>query len=429
LRLLLESLFWLLSGDALAKLATLVTTLVAVRVLDPLEFGLYTGFSATALLAGSMWDLGVSSLLTRELASDRLRGSVIARLLVLRARTFPLWLLVFVLGSFVFIRSRNVPAVALVAFAAASVAIATSTLPLAMLRARLRFRAAAASLAAGRWCTVVITLLALPKIGLGGGLTTLAAAVFAGELTILVIAGALAARIRNPDVGRRDAGDNRLNLRSALPFAANGLLSVAYNRFDVVILAALASTLQVSRYAPATRLQDALYLFSATAAAVALPLTARVWDRADGRNEVRRLLRRLTLLGLGIAVPLATIIFAYAEPIIRLVLGSDYVGAVTSTRILIWFLPFSAVSAPLLAGLGGCGRAVDGTKVYGVAFAIALVLHLSLDWWMGASGAAIASFVREPAALLVAVLYARRAGLVGAVGASRVQTRTLSEHL
>jgi O-antigen/teichoic acid export membrane protein len=428
-RLLLRSLFWLLSGDALAKLATLATTLVAVRVLNPLGFGLYIGLYATSVLAASSWDLGISSLLTRELASGRLGASVVLRLVVLRARTFPMWAIAFAVGALVFTRSIDVPIPALLAFAGASIAVASNAVPLAMLRGNLRFKAAAASLTAGRWCTVVVSLLALPSIGFGGGLTTLAAAVFAGELTILITAAALVARAASGSRKPGYATNDRLTVRNALPFATNSLLSIAYNRFDVLILAALASAGQVSLYAPATRLQDALYLFSGAAAAVALPLTARVWESADGPDEVRRLLRRLAVLGLAVALPLATIIFAYAEPIIRLALGNQYVGAATTTRILIWFLPFAAVTAPLLAGLSGCGRAVDATKVFGMAFAVALIMHLSLDWWLGATGAAVASLARDPAAFVVAMVYARRAGIVGAAVPSHGREHTTASEM
>lgn len=433
LRLLLRSLFWLLSGDALAKVATLATTLIAVRVLNPLEFGRYTGFYATAVLAASTWDLGVSSLLTRELASDRLQAPIIRRLVSLRVRTLPLWLVVFAGGAFVFARSSNVSVVALLAFAGASLAVGCNVLPLATLRAKLRFRAAAASLAVGRWCTTAVSLLALTHL-VGGGLTTLAIATFSGEATILVLGMVLIGRTLYRRRERHVASGNfnparRLTLRNAFPFAANSLLSIAYNRFDVLILAALATAAQVSLYAPATRLQDALYLFSGAAAGVALPLTARVWDSARGREEVRQLLRRLILLGLAVAMPLATLIFVYAPAIIRIALGDEYVGAVTTVRILIWFLPFAAVGAPILGALAGCGRAVDATKVFATAFGAALLMHLSLDWWWGATGAAVASLARDPAAVALAIIYARKAGLINVTAASQARTRAASEVL
>jgi O-antigen/teichoic acid export membrane protein len=432
LRPLVRSLLWLLSGDGLAKAATLVTTLIAVRALNPLEFGLYTGFYATAVLAGSIWDLGVSPLLTREVATGRLLPRVASRLASLRIRTSPLWLAVFVVGVSVFTRSHSVAIVTLLAFAGASLSIGSSVLPLAILRANFRFRAASVALSVGRWCTTALSLLALTQTGTSHALETLAGAAFAGELTIFVSALVLVA-LRNsrptPRGESATAVDPRtvLTLRRAFPFAANGLLSMAYNRFDVLVLAALASATQVSLYAPATRLQDGLYLFSGAAAALALPLTARLWGDAGGQEEVRKLLRRLVLLGVAVAIPVATTIFLYAEPIIRVTLGGEYSGAVTTVRILIWFLPFAAVAAPILGALAGCGRAADATKVFATAFIGALVMHLSLDWWWGATGAAVASLARDPAAVAVAILYARRAGLIDLSGGRRDRLRTASE--
>ena len=54
--------------------------------------------------------------------------------------------------------------------------------------------------------------------------------------------------------------------------AANGLLAVVYNRIDVLIVGGLASVGQLSLYAPASRIQDALYLIPSSLESVAFPV-------------------------------------------------------------------------------------------------------------------------------------------------------------
>ena len=110
------------------------------------------------------------------------------------------------------------------------------------------------------------------------------------------------------------------------------------------------------------------------------------------------------------------LIFVFAPIVIDVALGSAYDAAVTPTRILIWFLPFGALTAPLLAVLAGSGRAGDTTRVFATAFGIGIGLQFALDWRWGAEGAATASLLRDPAALAVSAVLAARAGLIGATG-------------
>jgi hypothetical protein len=68
----------------------------------------------------------------------------------------------------------------------------------------------------------------------------------------------------------------------------------------------------------------------------------------------------------------------------------------------------------MLAALAAAGRAIDTTKVYGATLVTAIVLHLSLDWWAGATGAAIASLGRDVAGVVTAWILASRAGVLPA---------------
>jgi O-antigen/teichoic acid export membrane protein len=236
----------------------------------------------------------------------------------------------------------------------------------------------------------------------------------AGELLTLTLAiFTLARRPAFHEVG--NYGDAaRVTLKAALPFNLNGLLITAYNRLDVVVLGALASAQQLGMYAPASRIQDALMLITSSLGVIAFPLVSAA--SARGRSdEVRGLVRRLVIIGLAISIPVAVVMTLLAPIAIRTILGADYVGAVTPTRILVWSLPFMAVSAPLLSALAGSGHAGETTKVFAAAFLTAIALHLSLDWWWGATGGAVASFVREPVALLVVVVIVIRLGLLNRV--------------
>jgi O-antigen/teichoic acid export membrane protein len=230
-------------------------------------------------------------------------------------------------------------------------------------------------------------------------------------LTLVLAARALMPELNDPRGQGRYQG--RPTLRAAMPFCANGVLAMAYNRFDVVILAALASVQQVGFYAPASRIQDALYLIPSSIGLIAFPFVAAACAEGAGHERVQRITRRLIALGVAVSVPITVVVFLSTPLLLRLVLGPQYDGAVIPTRILIWFLPFAAVQAPLLSALAGSGRAGDTTKVFAVTMATALALHALLDGSLGAVGGAIASLSRDPVAVVVALVLARRAGVIG----------------
>jgi len=190
------------------------------------------------------------------------------------------------------------------------------------------------------------------------------------------------------------------------------MLATAYNRFDVIFLSALSSVQQLGLYAPASRIQDLLYLLPGSLYAIALPMLSAASRKPNQSGEVYLLIRRFVGFGLLISIPTALAVFLFAGEMLRFVLGPAYMGSVTSTRILIWFLPMAAAGAPLIAALAACGHGADTTKIFATAFAVALSLHLLLDPRWGAVGGAVASLLRDPLALLVAFLLARRAGLL-----------------
>ena len=131
-----------------------------------------------------------------------------------------------------------------------------------------RFLADGVTLATGRWVTTGLALPALAASGDVGRLRALAAAALAGELVALSGAAFQLRRLPGRDVRSADPHD-LISFRRSLPFAANAAMAQFYNRLDIILVATLTSATQVAEYAPASRLQDALYL---------LPAHWRLWD-------------------------------------------------------------------------------------------------------------------------------------------------------
>lgn len=411
-RFLARSFLVSLTGDLSSKVAVLLTTLIAARALSPVEFGQFAGLSASAIFAASVWDAGVSTLLTREAAAGRVPArSTLRRVAGLRLQTLLFWFAAFGGGAGILSRGTSLPWPAILGFGASSLMFGTHALALAALRGRLHFGTATAALACGRWLTAVIALTALPSVGMTQGLAVFALAILAGEgLTLLLAASAAALGAVPSAPGLQPPQSGSLTLRAALPFAANSMLATAYNRFDVVIVAALTTPQQLGLYAPASRIQDALYLIPSAVGTVGLPTLSRVVHSQADPRAVRRLVRYMLVGGLGLTLPVALAGLVLAPVFVGVVLGSDYTGSVTPVRVLVWSMPLAAIGAPLLALLVSADKAVDSTKAFTAAFVVAVTLHLSLDWWWGATGAAIASLSRDAANVAATLYFVRRAG-------------------
>lgn len=367
------------------------------------------GLVASGFLAAAVWDLGLSTLLTREVATARINATdALLHSTWLRLRSFPFWLLAYFLSAFVLLGVGTSHLLAATAFAAGSILSAISILPLSAARAHGKFREASTCLAIGRGASLLIALPVL--VVRWDALIWIGVALMVGELTVLYLAINLAHKL--PRLSTRPTSGQVITLRRALPLAVNGVLATAYNRYDVVVLPALAGIGQLAAYAPASRIQDVLFLLPTAITVVALPQLSHAFGVTDSPAEVGRSVRRFIGMGLIVALPVAALCSLFAGALLAVFLGPHFASATASVRILVWFLPFAVIEAPIIAGLVAVNRAGQTTAMFVVTFGVALLLHLLLDHRFGAVGASFASLARDPAGLVVGLFLARRCGLL-----------------
>jgi O-antigen/teichoic acid export membrane protein len=393
-------------GDMATKAAVLTTTVAAARLLDPPAFAVYSGLLAVAILAAACWDAGIATLVTTAASRAAPPEAVFRRVLAARLMTLPVWVVAIGVGLFIFGSMTRVGWPTILLVSVCSLAAATS-LPLqASLRGHLQFGRSAMAAAAGRWLTALLALALALVEPAGDRLMTLFLAQAMGELATLAIAAALVVRMSGDAVDRQ-WNPLDVSLRKSLPFAANSVLTVAYNRLDIVVVATLTTTAQFAAYTPASRLQDALYLLPTALAAIALPYLSRTFLEPGGVDASRVVVRRLWKTGLVLAIPAAGILIIGMPAVIGLLLGPEYEASVPAARILSLSMIAAVVGAPILALLIAAGRGPATTRAFVAAFATSLLLHFSLDWWLGAVGAAIASVSRDIVNVAVAAYCAR----------------------
>lgn len=393
-------------GDLASKAAILLTTVIAARLLEPAAFAVFAGLLAVALLAAALWDAGISTVVTTAASRGAPTGAVVRRMLTARLPTLPVWLAAIAIGFIIFGSLAALNPATVLALSVSSMA-ASLSLPLqAILRGHLRFGRAAAASTTGRWLTAFVTLGLLFTDQADDVLLALFLAQAAGEVVTLLIAAALVARSAD-DVVDPTWDTSSVGLRRSLPFAANTVLAVAYNRLDLILVATLTTTAQLAAYTPASRLQDALYLLPAALAAVALPFLSRALAGPGGVAASRAMIHRLWRTGLVLALPAAAILIVGMPTVIDVLLGSEYAGSVPAARILTLSMILAVIGGPILALLMAAGRGPATTKAFVAAFGASLALNLALDWWLGSVGAAIASVSRDMVNVAVAAYCAR----------------------
>jgi O-antigen/teichoic acid export membrane protein len=398
---------WVLLGEISSKVALLITTFASARLLDPNAFAIYSGFLAIMLLSAAVSDLGLSQLLTRELAGCR-SGTVdgLIRVLTRKLAILPLWVITVAVSTWLLLSNQTVGGDVIIGYALGSLLVSAQLPFLGALRGLMQFRSAAAVQASGRWFTAVLILGAVitsPKAidpeRLVMGVTVL------GEAVLLALSMLFLRSHRNKTTESSSGG---LTLIRALPFAANTILSLVYNRMDIVIVAALTTATQLDAYAPASRIQDAAYILPTAVTSVAFPLFAqRMFQRGvrPGRDAQTTF---LIVVGLGVTVPAILVLTLLTPQFIGIVLGSEFLGSVTATRILIWSIPFSVVNATLLSQLTAGPRPALSTWVFLTALISSVGMHVLLTPRFGAEGAALASFSRDPISLFVSAMLVMR---------------------
>lgn len=418
-----RSLAWSLSGNLAGKLGLLLFTLLAAAAVDATAFGQFVGLQAVALMAAVAWDLGLSAITTREIAAGRI-GLARAgpRLVRLRLEAAPIGVAAFAVGIWLLGRNMGLDPVVVAVMAAQSALVGVQVMVSAALVGTLDFRMAGIATSVGRWAATVAAALAV--LSQGGSLLVLALALCLGEIVVLAIG--LARLRRANDLARVDGVPTTLALshRAALPFAANSLIQMAYNRFDVLIVAAISSAGVVAAYAPASRIQDALLLFAAAAGPVAMPTLARLHAKETGSASASRATwARITIAAVVASLTLACVVWLVAPGLVPALLGESYRDSVGPIRIIVWSVPLIAFNSVLAATVNARRRPYHVTAAIGTAALTAVLLTVALVPRLGADGAAISATLREVPVALILIFGARRSGLFRGWRSSRVGSR------
>jgi O-antigen/teichoic acid export membrane protein len=191
---------------------------------------------------------------------------------------------------------------------------------------------------------------------------------------------------------RIDPGIPAMILRS-LPLGAAAIAITIYYSFDTVLLGIFRGGEEVAYYAAAYRVILPILALAGAVGTVAIPQLSFLVVRNSPAAEkaVADLSRQLVLW----ASPIAVGGTLAAEPVIRLVYGSEFVPAVAPFRILVW----SVVTVYANAAFAFLLLARGGDRRYLLAVAIGAAVNMSLNLAViplaGMIGAALVTMASE----------------------------------
>ncbi len=370
---------YLAAANIAGKAFSLIFVLYANRALQPALMGSYGLVLSFVGLFGVLTDLGLSSLVVRDVATDRTRAvRYISNTLALRtALSVVVVLLIVVAAQFAFAPAWRG---SVYVFALSLIPIAMSnTLQLAFqFSERLAYSAIlnVATSAATAGLSILVLLTGHHVLGLVTAFTVVAT-VSSGVVAWLVYTRFLPLRFEF------DPAWWPAMVRMALPFAVMTILNIIYNSADRQILGWLSHCQDaagntgcppVGEYSAAYRPLDILITtFAGSMNAAVLPALIRVG--ATSHETLVRLIRSGSTLGLVIGVPVAVLTTFFAPETMHVFGGKNYMVAAPALATLIWAFPCVLVLILLYGGL----YAVHRNGVMTVAFAVTLVFNLSLN--------------------------------------------------
>lgn len=159
---------------------------------------------------------------------------------------------------------------------------------------------------------------------------------------------------------------------------------------DTLLLTYFSGLGAVAEYNVALPISKLVALFGTAISMVLLPLASRLWANKELKKLTEGTSRMLNLLVVSV-LPLAAIMLAYPDIIIRIFFGNQYVVAQNVLRILIFGFFFFSIFLINISVLNGIGKPKLVNKIVITAVVINLILNVFLIIPFQGIGAAIAT--------------------------------------
>lgn len=393
-----------------SRILTLAMAIAVARALGPEGYGNFAFATGLAMLAGQLGGLGWPMLITRMIPKyvhegdwGRLRGilrSTDAVTLVAMAVIG----LAFVGFALLFLDATNPLQTGL--FVAAALMVPTGF--------RLQHRQQAAALgypATGIFLDEAVTPIFI-MIGCLVLMLTSENAIYAtfvvGTFVSAMVTRVLCRRWTDPATYRTAPVYEFGNwMHIAIPMITAVATRVVLNRIDAVMIAPLSSTYEVGLYNTAFRVTFLASTLPAMTNGVIRPMLARLNEAGEYR-KVAEIMRYYYAFTAVVAFGISAIMFVFAEPILRIAFGAEFVVAAALMQVLAVSQFMGSLAEASSSYLLMCGK----ERAFGLFSLVGLILTVIANFFliprMGAMGAAIASTMTNALFLVVSVTLVAR---------------------
>jgi O-antigen/teichoic acid export membrane protein len=394
-RRILANTAYRLLADVGSKLASIAFYVVMARELGAKSFGVFTFGLAFVILATTLGNFGQDSVLTREVARDRT---------LLDRYFFNTLALKTVISAFSL-------AAAYVAVTAVGVSGETRTVLLllgpavvleilmktcfAAFQAYERLEFIPVALVTQRTLTAAAGIVALLE---GAGVVAVSAIYLGGAVVGFAIALRLLLRRVVKPALTIDVGRWWPLMKAAAAIGTASVFAVVLFRADMTMLAAFKPAAVVGHYGAAYRLLEATLFVSWSVGSAVYPVFSRLSPTSE--PAVGFVFERSLKLVVALTLPIAAGALVLADPVVRLLYGSEYADAANALRYLaptIALYPVAYVAASLLVSQH---RQRAMMIVYGIVAAENILANLVLIPWLSLDGAALGTSISQ---LLVSV--------------------------
>lgn len=395
---------WLLASQGLVIGVYGAVGILAVRLVSTADWGRYSTAMALIGVLVVVSELGITTLALREMSSDvsaspLIYGSAALALCVTSGAA------ALLLAPSVYLLSYSWSIAALVALAA----------PLLLLQPLIsllegtfnahRLLRPVAELTAVQ--CLAYAGLAVPLLLFGGGVKALVLAGVASMVLTLGLAAMLAHRYLGlvPRIRKR-ATHVRPFLFAAAPIGAIGMITIVYDRFDVLLLARLSSPTDVAHYTVPYSLVKLTWVIPSVVSLVFFPVLNSSFERDRVRaSEQFFLVVRAFFM---VSLPLSLFLAVGGSDLLPFVFGSGYKSSAEVLQIMAWtsvlgFQNYIVWYAILAARLE---RRVTMIMIAGLAFNV--VANLILIPRYGSTGAAAALVASDLLVVLWGALLVHR---------------------
>jgi O-antigen/teichoic acid export membrane protein/serine acetyltransferase len=393
--LIAKNVAFLLISQVVTWTFSLLFLVVVPRAIGPAQWGEFSLASAINSLACAVLGLSMNTLLVREIASDRSRGSeyVGAALGVRIVLALPLVLVVAAVAA---LGHYGAQTRTVIGIATLSTLVGFLTVPFGaglMAYEQMHFTGLQAILGNALISVVGIALIWLSV----GNVVTISVVGLLGVLLVGVLQIYWLSRTIRIRI-KFDPKLMRMLVLHSLPFAVTALLLTFYTWIDFVMLSFMAPDAVVGWYGAAGRILTAMLFVPTTLTTASLPALSYHFkhDRTAANRLIRQSFSVIVCLGLPIAI--GTIMLA--PNLVRLLYGSSYAPSGTILMVLGLSVLPTYVAILVYQILVASNRQVVWTRVMGVMCVVNPLINLATisyfqqhfgDGAMGAAWALVAT--------------------------------------